>query len=64
MAIYELLVDEQGNINKGQESGLKAVVDKLTRMEATLNQMQVQLNEVKTKVENVSVGKLVLADRF
>lgn len=61
---YELLVDINGYTTKGQESGLKAVVDKLTQIEAILSQMQVQLDEIKAKVEEVTVGKIILADRF
>jgi len=61
---FELLVDEQGCATKGQESGLKAVVDRLAQVEVILSQMQIQLNEVRAKVDNVTVGKLILANDF
>jgi len=64
LKIFEVLVDEQGGVVKGQESGLKAVVDKLAQIETTLSQIQTQLNEILAKVQNVSVGKLILANRF
>lgn len=64
MAMFEILVDEEGYVIKGQQHGLKAVVDKLIQMEASLNQMHTQLNEIKAKVDNVAVGKLILADKF